>query len=297
MNSRLNFYQAQIETVLHSIHALILKNWTDEKAEAFNRAVSIRNLAQTAGMSVRNLQLMFKAYTGETIRQYIIRLRTEYARLMLKEDQQNYREISEYLGFANPSALNNMFQKHLHGTPQQIKARLLEKASSNLFPVLPCRIEMIAGFRVLVTSFIQDYEKCNLADFEAESWDKLYEYATQKNLLPEKEDYWGIAYDDTDITQTDKCRFYACMVIQKRNDYKVSLTDTFKPMDLPGGMYAVYTHQGDYALLNPFYNSILKQLPSPYYIGETAILEHYLNSPVTTPATDLITEIWVPIVK
>lgn len=297
MRSRLNVYQGQIVTVLQCIHALIMKNWTDEKAEAFNHAVSIRSLAQTAGMSVRNLQLMFKAYTGETVRQYIIRLRTEYARLMLKEGQQNQREISEYLGFANPSALNNVFQKHLHCTPEQTKARLLEKDTPDLFPVLPCRVERIDGFPVLVTSFIQDYEKCNRADFEAESWDKLYEYARQKDLLPEKEDYWGIAYDDTDITPADKCRFYACMAISKRSGYKASLTDTFKRMDIPGGMYAVYTHRGDYALLNAFYNSILKHLPFPYYIGETAILEHYLHSPAATPAIDWITEVWVPIVK
>ncbi len=40
-------------------------------------------------------------------------------------------------------------------------------------------------------------------------------------------------------------------------------------MDLPQGTYAVYVHQGDYALLDAFYETILKQLPQFYSLGET----------------------------
>lgn len=49
-------------------------------------------------------------------------------------------------------------------------------------------------------------------------------------------------------------------------------------MELPQSTYAVYTHQGDYVLLDAFYETILKQLPQSYCLGETPILEHYLNS-------------------
>ena len=48
-------------------------------------------------------------------------------------------------------------------------------------------------------------------------------------------------------------------------------------MDLPQGTYAVYIHQGDYALLDAFYEIILKQLPQSYCLGETPILETLLE--------------------
>ena len=117
------------------------------------------------------------------------------------------------------------------------------------------------------------------------------------SLLPDKEDYWGIAYDDTDITSLEKCRFYACIAIQKRVGSNPPLTNPIKHMDLPQGTYAVYIHQGDYALLDAFYEIILKQLPQSYCLGETPILEHYLNSPADTDVKELLTEVWIPIIK
>ena len=115
--------------------------------------------------------------------------------------------------------------------------------------------------------------------------------------MPDKEDYWGIAYDDTDITSLEKCRFYACIAIQKGIGTNPPLTSPIKHMDLPQGTYAVYVHHGDNALLDAFYETILKQLPQFYSLGETPILEHYLNSPTDTDVKELLTEVWIQIVK
>ena len=142
---------------------------------------------------------------------------------------------------------------------------------------------------VLFLSYIGNYDTCSTVAFETYTWDCLYKYAKENSLLPDKEDYWGIAYDDTDITSLEKCRFYACIAIQKRVGSNPPLTNPIKHMDLPQGTYAVYIHQGDYALLDAFYEIILKQLPQSYCLGETPILEHYLNS--------LLTEVWIPIIK
>lgn len=50
-------------------------------------------------------------------------------------------------------------------------------------------------------------------------------------------------------------------------------------------------------MLDAFYETILKQLPQFYSLGETPILEHYLNSPTDTDVKELLTEVWIPIVK
>lgn len=92
---------------------MIQKNWTGKTADEFNHLLSIPELAKIACMSVRNLQLMFKAYTSETLHQYIIRTRMEYAQLLLKDNNMSMTEIYEYIGFANQSALNNTLQKNI----------------------------------------------------------------------------------------------------------------------------------------------------------------------------------------
>lgn len=163
--------------------------------------------------------------------------------------------------------------------------------------ISPYRIVESETIPVLFLSYIGNYDTCSTVAFETYTWDCLYEYAKENSLLLDKEDYWGIAYDDTDITSLEKCRFYACIAIQKGIGPNLPLTSPIKHMDLPQGTYAVYIHQGDYALLDAFYETILKQLPQFYSLGETPILEHYLNSPTDTDVKELLTEVWIPIVK
>ncbi|WP_254871708.1 GyrI-like domain-containing protein [Bacteroides acidifaciens] len=276
---------------------MIQKNWTGKTADEFNHLLSIPELAKIACMSVRNLQLMFKAYTSETLHQYIIRTRMEYAQQLLKDKNMSITEICEYIGFANQSALNNALQKKYNLTPRELQKKLLETTHVYPSPIPLCRIVESETIPILFLSYTGDYNTCSSVAFEAYTWDYLYEYAKENSLLPNKEDYWGIAYDDTDITSSEKCRFYTCMTIQRGTGFSPSLTSQIKYMELPQSTYAVYTHQGDYALLDAFYETILKQLPQSYCLGETPILEHYLNSPTDTEVKELLTEVWIPIVQ
>lgn len=290
-------YQGQIETILHYINFMVQKNWTEKTADEFNHLLSIPELAKIACMSIRNLQLMFKAYTNETLHQYIIRTRMEYAQQLLKGNNMSITEICEYIGFANQSALNNTIQKKYNLTPQELRKKLLKTTHAYPSLIPPFRIVESEATPVLFLSYTGDYETCSTIAFETYTWDCLYEYAKENSLLPDKEEYWGIAYDDTDITSAEKCRFYACMTIQKETGFNFSLTNQIKYMELPQSTYAVYIHQGDYALLDAFYEAILKQLPQSYRLGETPILEHYLNSPTDTEVKKLLTEVWIPIVR
>lgn len=288
-------YRGQIETVLHYINTMLHENWTCRSTEEFNQLLSITELAKIAGMSARNLQLMFKVYMRETLHQYIIRIRMERAQQILKEERMSITEISDYIGLANQSALNNIFQKKYHLTPQEKQMELSKTVQFYPFSVSSPNIVEITAIPVIYLSYIGSYDTCNNAAYEMDSWDRLYNYALQNDLIPSEEDYWGIAYDDRYITSPDKCRFYACMSIKKNINFNPSLTSSIKLMNLPGGAYAVYTHQGSYTLLDAFYDTILKQLPQNYYLGESPILEHYLNSPIDTDVKSLLTEVWIPI--
>lgn len=295
-NFKTHTYQRQIEHILQCITFRIQENWTCKNPEDFNQALSISQLADIANMSIRNFQLIFKIYMGETVHQYITRLRMEYVQQLLKENQMNGMEISEYVGFENQSALNNTFRKKYHLTPQERQRELLQISHIYPFPISTPRIIEFKDIPVLFLSYIGNYENCNSSNFEKESWNHLYEYAKQRNLLPDEEDYWGIAYDDTDITSLDKCRFCACIAIQKYIN-TFPLDSIFECLNLPKGIYAVYTHKGTYSLLDAFYEAILKQLPQHYHLGETPILEHYLNSSINMHEKELITEVWVPIIR
>ena len=290
-----SIYKEHINTVLHYIDLMIQKNWINEEQKAFNNALSIHKLAQIANMSDRNFQVIFTTTMNENPHQYITRLRIEHVMNLLKDNKMSMPEISDYVGFANQQALYNAMRKKAHATPSQTKVNLLQKSETYPLVIPPYKITNTSQKRIIYISYIGNYDTCNSPVFEEDTWDKLYSFAKSNNILPPTEEYWGICFDDTDITDSAKCRFYACMTITSDKEITMSFTNPIKLMILPACKYAVYTHKGSYSLLNSFYGAILKQLPPRYKLGDGYILEHYLNSPTDTKEEDLLTEVFLPI--
>lgn len=135
-------------------------------------------------------------------------------------------------------------------------------------PISPCHIVESETIPVLFLSYIGNYETYSTVNFETYTWDYLYEYAKENFLLPDKEDYWGIAYDDTDITSSEKCRFYACMTIQKKQDSTLPYQPNKVYGVTPKHICSLYPSRR-LCIARCFYETILKQLPQSYCLGET----------------------------
>lgn len=286
-------YKGQILFAAHYIDRVIQTDWRKESANKFNEVTSTAYLASMVGMSKRNFEIIFKAYFHEPVQKYLSRLRENYALTLMKDRKRKLIDIAEQIGFANQSALNDLLGKNLYQTPREIQAKLSSQKNIYPFEIPLPRIEQMDKKSVIFLSFIGDYSTFASSVFEECSWDNLYEYADQHNLLDTNTEYWGITFDDTDITQSGKCRFYACLTISVCENYNLSITDTIKQMNLPKHIYAVYTHKGDYSLLDSFYDTIIREFP--YELDDTPILERYLNSPVDTTKEELLTEVWFPI--
>ena len=293
MGSIENKYKGQIVSVLHHINMMVQCDWTGSDVNAFENQTSIENLSKISGICKRNLHIYFSAYINETVAQYKNRIRLEYALQLLKEGKYTQPKISERIGLANDTALYNIFRKKLNTTPANYKAQFLKEPIIQNIPTVDCKIIDLPETPVLFLSYIGNYDDYASTLFEEDSWDKLYDYASRNNILPMNEEYWGICYDDTGITNVEKCRFYACMTITKF--IKSRLIDEVKSMSLPAGKYAVYTHKGSYNELDSFYKSIMLNIPQEYDFGNGLILERYLNSPNDTTESELLTEVWIPI--
>ena len=70
-------------------------------------------------------------------------------------------------------------------------------------------------------------------------------------------------------------------------------------MEVPGGRYAVFRHIGDYSLLHKFYRTIYEEWfpESKYRPQSTFSFEMYMNRPASTLRTELITDIYIPVIK
>lgn len=287
-------YKGQLINVLHYINQQIQKDWTNTDTNAFNQAVRKEVLAEIACMSLRNFQLYFKSYFKEPFGEYIDRLRREFALQLIREGQFTHAEIAERVGYANDTALYNVFKKKYQYTPSEYKDLISENKKA-ITDTIDCRIEILKEKAVLFLSYIGDYNNLSSSIFEEDSWNKLYHFAFSQNILPEDEEYWGICYDNQDITDSEKCRFYACLTISNLIPRKI--TDEIKCMTIPSSLYAVFTHIGAYTGLDHFYDVAIQNIPLEYRLSDNLILERYLNSPTDTPESELVTELWMPIEK
>lgn len=85
----------------------------------------------------------------------------------------------------------------------------------------------------------------------------------------------------------------------------VTLSQSFKPpkgfgiYEIPSGEYAIFRFKGLYHELNRVYRHIyLDWLPtSDYTLREPFTFETYINTPEKTPASELITDIYIPVAK
>jgi AraC family transcriptional regulator len=103
----------------------------------------------------------------------------------------------------------------------------------------------------------------------------------------------GISHDDPEVTPPAKLRYDACLAVDEefapRTDIGVQIVE--------GGDYAMTTHTGPYNQLGRTYAEFLGQwMPhSGHELRNAPCLEVYLNDPGSTPAEELLTDIYAPL--
>lgn len=148
-------------------------------------------------------------------------------------------------------------------------------------------IRQIDEMKVIYIQAIGDYNNVGPA------WGRLCEFAGRKGLFGPETIMLGLSHDDPEITETDKLRYDACIVVE----------DNVKPegevgmKSIAGSNYAVFIHKGPYRELMSSYNDIFRNwLPqSNYELGDSAPFEIYLNDPEKVMPEDLRTEICIPL--
>ncbi|AZN68437.1 AraC family transcriptional regulator [Acinetobacter haemolyticus] len=85
-----------------------------------NHSKDLTNWADDIGTSSRTLMRMFQKETGLSYRAWIQQMHIAHALSMISNGE-SIAQISEALGYTNPSAFSAMFKRHLGKTPQQFK--------------------------------------------------------------------------------------------------------------------------------------------------------------------------------
>lgn len=251
-------------------------------------SLDMDELISMSRLSKFHFRRVFKAITGENIASYIQRLRIEQIAHMLISTDFKLEKIIKQTSYQTKFSLGKAFRKHFGISTSEYRKRYKLEMTGGLsdIPYEIKQVRQVAAFCVEVGDAYKNKHQYR------SKWNQLLQYAKQNNL---NEKYLSISLDDPLITPTEKCRFYLGVVVPKdaKNEQRSGI------IQIPDGRYAVFRYTGSYASLHKFYQLIYEEWfpKNKYRPKSTLSFEVYINSPLITKYSELITEIYIPVEK
>jgi two-component system response regulator YesN len=86
--------------------------------------LTVADVAESVFLSPTYVSLLFKQETGETVYEYLTRVRIEKAKELLKDPRHKFYEVSELVGYSDPSHFSKLFKKHTGFSPSTFRDQL-----------------------------------------------------------------------------------------------------------------------------------------------------------------------------
>lgn len=282
-----------------------------------NEELNLEKLARISNFSSFHFHRIFKSITGETIYDFIQRIRLEKACSMLLSDQNmKIIHIAMNYGFSTPSSFSKAFKKQYHMTPTQYRrCKILNKSKNGTHnsscgkEIIPAigyfsdkeleklyhwrknmnvKVEILPEYRIAYMRQIGPYGAGNIQLMQ-----KLKLWAITRDLLNVSSIILGIAHDDPEITSPEKCRYDACLVIP--DDYKPE--NCVNESKLSGGKYAIFPveHTSE-AIANAWEKIFSVWLPeSGFQIDDRPVFERYSGVNIDIKIEPVCCEICIPV--
>ena len=216
--------------------------------------MSVDEIASHCNFSKYYFSRMFKMETGESIHEFIKRVKMEQSAFRLKvEKNRSITDISCDYGYSS-SNYSSSFKHHHNLSPIEFRRNIAEKSLVN--PIFSnvttgletfdecskkISIEILENHPVIYERHKGNYG--NLSVHWGEFQEKYTKYFTDKTLLLER------TYDDPSITDIDECLYDICMTAPEG----CKLENTYV---LKGGKFAIYHFKGFVKQIYISYQSI-----------------------------------------
>jgi AraC family transcriptional regulator len=309
-----------------------INNVIDYIEENIKSEMSLKKLAEVANFSNFHFHRIFKTMMGETLNQFIQRIRIEKAAMLLINNPKfSITDISYECGFSSPSVFARLFLQYyemsatewrsggfdLYSKKSKIKSKNCQsesnkreeiKISSNYFDSLNqkqfWRIKMketkevkvevrdLPDFHVAYIRHIGPYQ--GDGQLFGRLFGKLCQWAGPRGLLnfPETK-MLSIYHDPPEITDDEKLRLSVSISVPKDTE----VDGEVGKMKIAGGKYAVANFELAEDEYSKAWETIYgKWLPqSGYQPDDKPCYELYLNDPETHPEKKCIVDIHVPV--
>jgi AraC family transcriptional regulator len=286
-------YAKRIERVLDFLSTNI---------DALDTPLDIHRLAEEAFVSPYHFHRIYVAMMGETVADTIRRQRLHGAAVKLIASALSVAKIAEGAGYTSVAAFTRAFSEAYSIPPakyrlhRQLTAALQRpqltlakepKMSTHTFNLSDVTVKTMPAVRVAALQHDGDYQMIG------ESFGKLAAWAAGKGFLTLSTPSFGIYYDDPLSKPKNELRSEACLAAPQgiEGDGKVRM------LEIASGRCAVMQFKGPYAELEKPYRWLYETwLPqSEAELGDAPPYEQYLNDARSTPPSELLTAICIPL--
>ncbi len=259
--------------------------------------LDLKQLAEISNFSPFHFHRIIRAHLGEALGTYIVRTRLEVAARLLEFSKEAIGDIAWKIGYETPAAFSTAFKNRFGVSPIEFRNSTVNNHILNHFinkedtlkMELKPKIKEISTKKVLYIQVIEAYG----GEKTAKAWEKLWAFIKEKKLYSFGMESIGVSHDDPSITDTDKCRYDACVTIKKdvKPEGKIGVRE------VEGGKYAIFKYVGPYSNLGEVYNQIYRNwLPaSGYELRDLPCFDKYMNNPNKTKPEKLQTFIYIPV--
>lgn len=270
----------------------------DHVREHLAEDLSLGGLARVAAFSPFHFHRIFRALTGETLSAFIQRLRLERAALALTHyPDESVIAVALDSGFSSAATFARAFRARFGMSATEWRdggaERWSKRSKTNRKPgKAPGRARRHGSSKltkeVTMDVTVKTLPRCHVAYMRyvgpfgphgiPDTWTKLQRWMTTHGLAGPDSVKIGIGHDDPKVTEPEKCRYDACVVVPDGfpADRHVNLAD------LPGGRYAVAGFTGTAHEIGEGWDGLYRNwLPSSgYEPDDRPCLELYRGDPM-----------------
>jgi AraC family transcriptional regulator len=282
--------------------------------------ISLGRLASVACFSPYHFHRLFSALVGEPPAEYVRRLRLEKAAgLLVNEPLETVTTIALACGFSTSALFCRLFKARFGMSPTAWREGGYEKRKNGQTPrkggkdaalrpgyhwpgrtrsgrsdmtkARKVRIEEVPPLRVAYVKHMKGYEdSAGIGD----AFETLFCWAGPRGVMGPDARVLGLSLDNPDITPKDKCRYFACVVVNDRAepDGRVGV------MTLRPGKYAVGRFAGGADIFKTAYAWMYGDwLPgSGWQPDDAPAFESYVGEPSgTAKKPHFVFDLYVPV--
>ncbi len=275
--------------------------------------LSLETVADVACFSPFHFHRLFKAITGETLGQYVSRLRAEKAAADLLHTERPVTEIALNRGFSEHSAFTRSFKKYYGNSPTEFrqqnnqrfsKVRQLLSKSGQAYPMPQqylCKLNKLKHWTAMnATIEVKELAPMQLAGTHcqgpqnlAAAYSKILRWATPQGLVHANTKMVTIYHDSFQFTEADKVRMSACILLEGSQS---TGGDTL-PIILPGGKHIIARQEiGIHEFEKAWTGLFLWMNENGYRKAEANPFEIYHNNPNEHPQNLAVVDFCIPVI-